>query len=211
MADGLATWAMRRGPRRRGSPGRRSTRHPRVGVVQRREGVCRCSTPHRMATPRRRRYSTALSAMALGGLLVGCGTTAAPTPAPTPTPAGVVVALGTRVDTTKGSVLVDAFEAAVAGVTATPYPGDNFTAVEVEACGGPHADASTGVTTARFHLQIGRFSVRPVAPQRQPALRDTPLRPGQCVRGWLTFELPQGARPAYVVFQGSEVIGWRLP
>lgn len=156
------------------------------------------------------RLALASAAVAMA-IVSGCGQTT-PTPPPSPTPVGVIVALGTPVDTSKGSIVVHAFVAPIPASAATPFPGDVFAAADVEACGGPHADATTGITPARIHLQVGRYSIPPSAtPQRQPALRDSPLAPGHCVRGWVTFELPQGARPAYVIFQGTEVIGWRIP
>lgn len=181
-----------------------------MGPFARQPGAPRSGLARKPGTRSGQRFVVASAVVGMT-IVAGCGQTT-PTPTPSPTPVGVIVALGTPVDTSKGSIVVHAFVVPISASTATPFPGDVFAAADVEACGGPHADATTGITPARIHLQVGRYSIPPSAtPQRQPALRDSPLPPGRCVRGWVTFELPQGARPAYVVFQGTEVIGWRIP
>ena len=148
-------------------------------------------------------------------LLSGCASTSTVpvTPTATSTPAtGEIVPMGMRVDTTKGYVIVHSYAPLVAGAAGpTPAPGDAFGAADVEACAGPTADANTGVSTVRFHLQIGKFTLRPTTPVKLPALQDGVLAANQCARGWLTFEFPQGSKPAYIIFQSTKVIGWRIP
>ena len=165
---------------------------------------------------RRHGFAVSLAALAIG-LLSGCGSdsgsTATPTPAASSTPAtGEIVPMGMSVDTTKGHVVVYSYTplTAVAGGP-TPAPGDTFGAADIEACAGPNADANTGISTVRFHLQIGKFTLRPTTPIKQPALVDAVLAPNQCARGWLTFELPQGSKPGFIIFQSTKVIGWRIP
>jgi uncharacterized protein DUF4352 len=158
---------------------------------------------------------TTLCAMA-GLALAACGSgTAEPQATATPTlpTTGTVVPMGMTVDTTKGSVTVHTFvEPAGPGSGGTPFPGDVFAAADVEACGGPTADSRTGITPAAFHLEIGHFSIHPAAVDaREPGLASTPLSPGKCVRGWITFEVPGGSKVAYVIFAGSKVVAWRVP
>jgi hypothetical protein len=163
-----------------------------------------------------------LGAAALGalvsGVLSGCGTssssaaTSVASDTPSPPATGEIVPMGMRVDTTKGHVVVYSYIPLAAGPSGpSPAPGDTFGAADIEACAGPTADANTGISTARFHLQIGKFTLRASAPAKQPALVDAVLAPNQCARGWLTFELPQGTKPGFIVFQSTKVIGWRIP
>ena len=139
------------------------------------------------------------------------GTVTSTTVAPATPPSGEIVPMGMRVDTTKGYVIVHTYEPLPTPTTGvTPAPGDSFGAADIEACAGPNADASTGVSTVRFHLQIGKFTVRATTSVMKPALTDTVLAPNHCVRGWLTFEIPAGSKPAYVIFQTTKVIGWQI-
>jgi hypothetical protein len=45
---------------------------------------------------------------------------------------------------------------------------------------------------------------------RQPALTATSVAPGECARGWLTFDVPAGQTPRYLVFSSSSTIYWAL-
>jgi hypothetical protein len=154
---------------------------------------------------------------ALAGLaLAACGSgTAEPVASPTPTvpTTGTVVPMGMTVQTSKGTVTVHALvEPAGPGGEGTPFPGDVFAAADIEACGGPTADSHTGITPAAFHLEIGHFSVHPASVDaKEPGLAISRLAPGKCVRGWVTFEVPGGAKVAYVIFAGTKVVAWRVP
>jgi hypothetical protein len=147
--------------------------------------------------------------------LSGCGSDAAslPTPSPTVPTTATVVPMGTAIQTTKGTVTVFSYEApATPGSEGTPFAGDEFAVVDVQGCGGANADATTGITPAAFHLEIGHFTVHPADKDaREPALAVTRLAAGRCARGWITFEIPAGSKPAYVIFTGSKVVGWRVP
>lgn len=145
----------------------------------------------------------------------GSGTEALTSTTPTPTmpTTGTVVPMGMQIDTTRGTVTVHAVEAPATsdGDDGTPFAGDEFVAADVEACGGAHADKTTGITPGAFHLELGHFVAHPAQAQvRQPVLRSTVLGAGRCVRGWVTFEIPQGAKVAYVIFTGSKVVAWRV-
>jgi hypothetical protein len=48
----------------------------------------------------------------------------------------------------------------------------------------------------------------------QPALAAVNLTASQCTRGFVTFEVPSGAKPAYVVFNSTlsgAIIKWAIP
>ncbi len=138
------------------------------------------------------------------------GTTPTTTSATTPAQASVTK-LGSRVDTAQGNVTVYAYEAPVSPPGATPQPGNVFADIDAEGCAGPSAGPNTGIGPQFFYLQLGQSAYHPVGTSKEPALRATKLAPGQCARGWVTFEIPQGAKPQYAIFNSSKVIAWQIP
>lgn len=139
-----------------------------------------------------------------------------PATAPTTTPGtapttATVAKLGTRVDTVQGNVIVYAYENPVSSPGATPRPGNVFADIDAEGCAGADAGPNAGVGPQAFRLQVGQSAYYPVGTSKEPALRATKLAAGQCARGWVTFELPQGAKPQYALFEGSKVAAWQLP
>ena len=138
------------------------------------------------------------------------GTTPTTTAAARPSQASVVK-LGDRVDTAQGNVNVYAYEDPVSPPGATPHPGNVFADIDAEGCAGPNAGPNTGIGPQFFYLQVDQSAYHPVGTSKEPALRATRLAPGQCARGWVTFELPQGAKPQYAIFNSSKVIAWQLP
>jgi hypothetical protein len=156
-----------------------------------------------------------LAAAGVAALLAACGGDAAlvPTPSPTVPTTATVVPMGSRIDTAKGTIVVHSYEepASAGADEATPFPGDAYAAIDVEACGGANADRNTGIVPSAFHLEIGHFVAHPADHQvRQPVLETTQLAAGHCARGWITFEIPQGARTAFVIFTGTKVVAWRV-
>jgi len=122
-----------------------------------------------------------------------------------------VVALGQRVTTGAGNlVTVFSFASTVKG-TRKPASGTVFAAVDVEACAGPHAPPRTGVFRAQFALQTpdqtGWHSVDPV---KEPALKDMLLKSNQCERGWISFQLPSGQKPRFIVLLSSDIVKWQV-
>lgn len=162
------------------------------------------------------RSSIALFAGAI--LLTSCGSGGSPqgggTKSPSPKPTDIIVVpLGRRQTTAKGSVVVYAYDRTVAA-TASRQPavqGDIFIAFDIEGCAGPNADKNTGVTPGLFYLQIGPYAYNPVDPVQQPALHDTVLAPNRCARGWVTFEIPKAEKPQFILFRGNPRTAWRLP
>jgi len=132
------------------------------------------------------------------------------TPATTPSQASVTK-LGTRVDTAQGNVVVYTYESPVSPAGATPAPGDVFADIDAEGCAGANAGPNTGIGPQAFYLQIGQSAYHPVGTSKEPALRPTRLAAGQCARGWVTFEIPDGAKPQYAIFNSSKVVAWQIP
>jgi hypothetical protein len=101
------------------------------------------------------------------------------------------------------------FPASGVASSAKPRSGNAFAAADIEGCA-----ASAGVTKfdrLRFLVELSdqrRF--QSISGVRQPALAPPDLTPGQCARGWVGFEVPQGARPAFLVYQGSSTVRWPI-
>jgi len=132
-------------------------------------------------------------------------------PTATPTISGRVLALGKRGSTAKGTIVAYAYEANVTD-GATPDPDTKFVAVDVEACGGPKADAHTGIQPEAFYLQVGTAAYHPLTTGvRAPALHQTVLAPGRCARGWVTFQIPIAQKPQYLFVRTTPRIAWKLP
>ena len=107
-------------------------------------------------------------------------------------------------------VTVFSFASTVKG-TRKPASGTVFAAADVEACAGPHAPPRTGVFRAQFALQTpdqtGWHSVDPV---KEPALKDMLLKSNQCERGWISFQLPSGQKPRFIVLLSSDIVKWQV-
>jgi hypothetical protein len=149
--------------------------------------------------------------------LAACGAgkngTATPNASPSATIRLQIFKLGVRANSPKGTVVVHAYEPSVPATSSvTPSPGLRFVAIDVEGCAGKNADENTGIDPLFFYLQIERDPYYPVDQVvREPALHKTVLAPGRCARGWITFQIPVGAKPAYAFFRSTERIGWALP
>ena len=92
-----------------------------------------------------------------------------------------------------------------------PDPGKAFAAIDVEGCANPDTNESTGLNPYDFTLQMpDNTRLEPDIGAKEPALNDTTLTPGDCVRGWVTFQVPQGQKPKFVVFTGSSIIKWAV-
>ncbi len=90
-----------------------------------------------------------------------------------------------------------------------PDPGKEFAAIDVEGCATP--SKSAGFNPFDFTLQMpDNTRLEADIEVKEPALHDTTLTPGDCVRGWITFQTPQGERPGFVIFTGSSIIKWTV-
>jgi len=141
-------------------------------------------------------------------------TTASPTTAAATTTTAALTAgvrIGTEVKTALGNtVTVYSFDPAVS-TRLTASAGRTFTAIDVGGCVVGSSAPADGPGPAFFQLVMPDDTrASPASPVKEPALRVTRLAPGECIRGWVTFESPAGVRPVAVVFNASTLIRWTL-
>lgn len=95
-----------------------------------------------------------------------------------------------------------------------PEAGTQFATIDVEGCAGDQPEDEVSLNPYYFSLQMpDNARLRPTASVVEPALPSTTLLPEDCVRGLVTFQVPQGQRPDYVRFEQplpSEVAKWSL-
>lgn len=80
-----------------------------------------------------------------------------------------------------------------------------FAAADIEGCAAASATAGASLNPFDFRLQMPdntRLSATPG--WREPSLNATTLVAGDCVRGWVTFEVPVGQLPATVNFETTD-------
>lgn len=98
-----------------------------------------------------------------------------------------------------------------------PDPGNEYGAADVEVCATETAVEPVQASTFNFAV-VGPDNVRHTAEPswREPALASTALYAGDCVRGWNTFEVTAGQRPAFVEWgntfggTGNVPLRWHL-
>ena len=152
------------------------------------------------------------AALHVGPAPTGSTTTSTTAPAVaigTPSSAQPVHGVGEQVTTAKGNVLVlKAYDRNPGTVTATAPPGGTLIAAEVQGCAT--SEAST-VQPGLFSLELDN-GVRQAAMDggRQPPLVPTTVPPDQCALGWVTFGVPAGRTPRYLVFTSTNVIYWAV-
>lgn len=82
-----------------------------------------------------------------------------------------------------------------------PKAGTQFAAIDVEGCAGSQSGDENSLNPFYFSLQMpDNTRLMPTASVAEPALPLTNLLPGDCVRGLVTFQVPQGQSPSYVRF-----------
>lgn len=159
--------------------------------------------------------SSAPALLAVGVLLVGCSaptnaaelsTSPSPTatkssqPTPTPTPTAVVNVVGSTVELETGAtVAVLAYEPASAPEAPLPQdPGNHWVSLDVQVCNNSAADsyATTNPWTLR-DSDNRNYDSSSVGynqfPNPQYAWGEVPLPAGECLRGWITFPVLDGA------------------
>ncbi|HEU5085683.1 MAG TPA: hypothetical protein VFU14_20245 [Acidimicrobiales bacterium] len=136
------------------------------------------------------------------------GATTTTTEATTTTSAAIEFVIGDRVETSRGNLLqVHGYEQPVASGNEfiEPDPGHEFAVVDVENCVGPDTESDLPLPVSSFDyvLQMPDNTRREPAvtsPAREPTFRTAQLfAPGECYRGFITFEIPIGQRPAFVI------------
>lgn len=107
-------------------------------------------------------------------------------------------------------------------VDAEPDRGFEFSGIEVKGCAGPDSENSL------MHIGPGAFVLRmpdgaslqpeefgEKAKVREPALQSMNPLPGECGRGFVTFQTPTGERPELVLYDEQFVlkstIAWKVP
>lgn len=92
-----------------------------------------------------------------------------------------------------------------------PKDGMQFAAAEVQECAGP---AGERFSPNRFDFELAMADntrVRAAIEVAQPQLASSPLLPGDCIRGWVSFEMPTAATVRHIVYSaGNASAKWRV-
>lgn len=84
-----------------------------------------------------------------------------------------------------------------------PDPGNQYLAIEINMCAG---NAETTANPYDWTLVMSDNSrVEPTYGIAEPDLNDTPLLPGDCVHGWVTFEAPQNLTAKEARYTGGDL------
>ena len=85
----------------------------------------------------------------------------------------------------------------------TPKPGTQYAAIDVEGCTGTEPGENSNTMAFNpffFSLQMpDNTRIQPTVGVVEPALNAAELPLGECLRGNVSFEVPQGQPPSYVV------------
>jgi Domain of unknown function (DUF4352) len=115
---------------------------------------------------------------------------------------------------------VHTFESPIAGGEfSEPEPGNVFAAIDVEACAGPNQPEGTwDVNEFDFILAFPDNTRRdPAFAGIEPAFTFSSLRAGDCIRGFISFEVPEEQGPTSVLYEGFDsdfddvIIEWLIP
>jgi hypothetical protein len=198
-------------------------------------GVTLRAVPHTLplravlhTLPLRAALLLAATAPGLAAGLAGCGPAASgplatnplpsvsTSPPPSGHPFGESVAAGT------GFVVATAFGYTQPGApgAAPPQAGNVWAAADVQACAQPGTVFKVTVSDAPWSLRFpDGTAVSPTTADDphfpQPRYPGTPsaLQPGECLRGWVVFEVPADGRPQVLRYgpQGGTPIDWLVP
>ena len=95
-----------------------------------------------------------------------------------------------------------------------PSPGNTLYGTDVQVCAGSTATTYNKVYFAMVMADKTR-AVATLTPLKEPGLGTGQLTPGQCIRGWMTFPVPAGAKPATLTLApglfSSTTVTWDLP
>jgi hypothetical protein len=120
--------------------------------------------------------------------------------------------LSTEATVPGGKVTVYGYEQPASGLNRyqTPQqPNSEFSAVDAQVCatGASGLDANS----FDFRLQFSDNSQREPSYGKEPALNSTKVATGDCLRGWITFEVPAGQRPGFVLYRVQTSTGGTPP
>jgi hypothetical protein len=86
-----------------------------------------------------------------------------------------------------------------------PTPVSSVTA-DVEVCGGAKAPADSFAFPSFFQVHFADGgAIGAYGSKKQPTLERTPLKPGQCARGWLDFAVTSGQKPTVIRYHETSV------
>jgi len=175
----------------------------------------------------------AMGLLALGLLLMACGSldqgkVTTPGTASTRADAGMGATpvtqssvtthpIGTELTTSAGNTLK--LHGVDSNVTSSnqfiqPAPGKKYFAVDMGGCASRANTGATSLNMFSFTLQMPDDTrLPPTIAAREPGLGAVELVPGDCARGWVTFEVPLTQQPVvlnYTSIGGSTVLKWSL-
>lgn len=127
--------------------------------------------------------------------------------------------VGAKVKVNNGSIAVLTYEqpAAIADDDfIEDDPGEDFVAIEVKACN--KSDDVLTLLPSQFQLELSDHSrVDNDFVDRDPALHTSDLAEGDCVKGWVTFSVPEDKKVKLVRFTGGSplsddrsIVKWRV-
>ena len=76
----------------------------------------------------------------------------------------------------------------------------------------PGVTVRAGISPQFFSVQLGDGTLQEAQfpSVKPPALPEQLLDPGQCVRGWVTFHIPEQQKVKYVLFRSLSVFRWTV-
>jgi hypothetical protein len=104
------------------------------------------------------------------------------------------------------------------GVEPVPEEGEEYRAIRVIACN--RTSSSVGFDPANFGLGLhsGLVAAPAGVDAKQPALRHSPIASNRCLKGWITFAVPERERPRFAIFDAEGALSgetrtfrWRIP
>ncbi|MDP9841124.1 hypothetical protein [Streptosporangium lutulentum] len=144
-----------------------------------------------------------------------------PTPSPTPTPS-TLPAVGstqeTRDDDSVSKISALRIRSLKPISKALSRPGHEYLAFDVKLCVPENTREPVTAFAAPWMLSFADDSTT-MASIASPSWFDVPIypqvqavRPGDCVRGWIPFEIPEDSEPRTLLYQPStgNTLEWRL-
>lgn len=136
--------------------------------------------------------------------------TATPEPTEPPPPPTSDLKIGDPATTANGNTItVYSYEAPA--TIFDPPPGKVLAAIDVEGCTRPDLEGTVTIGPIDFQLQMPDNTRRDPFSLKEPALHETALAAGDCVRGFMTFEVPEGVTPLFVIFNPRALLGNPVP
>jgi hypothetical protein len=86
--------------------------------------------------------------------------------------------------------------------------GKHFAAADLEFC----AEEVNDINPFYFDLEMPDHTrIKSYSGIKDPALNHANLQPGECVRGWVSYAVPNGQEPVSLVFTSTIGVKWNLP